>query len=312
MSYIKDSIYGFVIGDAMGVPIEFKSRESLSNSPITTMTGYGTYFYIPEGVWSDDTSMTLATLDSITKCNGKINYKDITDRFINWIKEADYTATNEVFDIGITTKYALRKYMEENEEPTKCGGNEIGDNGNGSLMRILPITLYTYSKKSSDIETLEIIKNTSSITHRHEQSIMGCYIYTKYIHYILNGNNKIDSYELIKKLDYNIFSNETRKVYSRIIENDIYKEDLNNIKSNGYVVYTLEAVLWTILNTNNYNEAITTAINLGDDTDTVGAITGSIAGLLYGYNSINNEWIDKLKNKELLNEIIEAFEKKIK
>lgn len=309
MSIVKDSMYGFVIGDAMGVPIEFQSREKLKKNPVKDMIAGGSYFYLSEGIWSDDSALTLATMDSISKCNGNIDYKDMIDRFCSWMNHAEYTTTKEVFDIGITTKYSLLRYLEESVEPTKCGGNKTSDNGNGSLMRMLPIAIYCYYKKLNDNEILEIVKNTSSLTHAHEQSIMGCFIYVKYLLYILLGNDKYTSYNKIKEIDYRMFKDETIDVYKRVLTSDISKEPLDNIISSGYVVHTLETVLWNILNNNNFNDTIISAINLGEDTDTIGAITGSIAGILYGYDNINKDWINKLKNKELLDSIISNFEK---
>ena len=141
MSFVKDSLYGFVIGDALGVPVEFEERKKLMSSPVTTMKGYGSYD-VPEGTWSDDTSMTLATMDSIIKQEGTINCNDIADKFCNWLNNADYTATNKVFDVGITTKYALMRYWNDKIDATKCGGTSLSENGNGSLMRMLPIALY--------------------------------------------------------------------------------------------------------------------------------------------------------------------------
>ena len=310
MSIVKDGMYGFVIGDALGVPVEFKSRESLSRNPVTEMIGYGSYFDLPEGVWSDDTSLTLATMDSITKCHG-INYQNMAECFCDWMNHGKYTATGIVFDIGITTKYALARFYEDGIEACKCGGISISENGNGSLMRMLPIVFYCFDKKLDDSKILEIVKNTSSITHAHEQSIMGCFIYVKYLLYLLNGYNKQEAYELIKKLDYNVFSIETQKVYSRILSEDISQKKIDEIISSGYVVHTLEASLWLTLNYNSYDETVLTAVNLGEDTDTVAAVTGSIAGILYGFDNINKSWIEKLKNKELLDSIIKNYEQKL-
>ena len=307
MSIIKDSVYGFVIGDAMGVPVEFQPRNKLVNNPVTTMIGYGSYTE-PEGTWSDDTSMTLATMDSIIKENGSINYNDIANRFCNWINHADYTATDNVFDIGITTKYALMKYWSCHTEATKCGGTNIGDNGNGSLMRMLPIALYCYYKKLDDNKILEIVKNTSSITHAHERSILGCYIYVKYILYLIEFKDKYIAYDMIKKEDYSMFSENEVNEYRRILKENVNNYHIDDIKSTGYVVYSLETALWVILNTNSFNEVIIKAINLGEDTDTIGAITGSMAGILYGYDKINNSWLEKLKNKEYISDLIEKFE----
>lgn len=308
MSIVKDSLYGFIVGDAMGVPVEFEDREKLINKPVTSMLGYGSHD-VEAGVYSDDTSMTLATMDSIIKQNGIINYNDIADKFCNWVNNNEYTATNKIFDIGMTTKYALIKYFNNKIDATMCGGRNINENGNGSLMRMLPIALYCFYKNiKGDNEIFALVKNSSSITHAHDISILGCYIYVRYVISLLETKNKISSYNFIKKLDYSMFIEEVKLEYSRILFSDISTLNINDINSSGYVVNTLEAVFWIILNCSNYNESIIGAINLGGDTDTIGAITGSIAGVLYGYDNISKRWISKLKNKDYIDEIIIKFE----
>lgn len=308
MSIVKDSLYGFIVGDAMGVPIEFEDRENLINKPVTSMLGYGSHD-VEAGVYSDDTSMTLATMDSIIRQNGIINYNDIADKFCNWINNNEYTATNKVFDIGMTTKYALIKYFNNKIDATMCGGTNINENGNGSLMRMLPIALYCFYKNiKDDNEIFTLVKNSSSITHAHDISILGCYIYVRYFISLLETKNKISSYNFIKKLDYSMFIEEVKLEYSRILFSDISTLNINDINSSGYVVDTLEAVFWIVLNCSSYNESIIGAINLGGDTDTIGAITGSIAGILYGYDNISKRWISKLKNKDYIDEIIIKFE----
>ena len=292
----------------MGVPIEFEDREKLINKPVTSMLGYGSHD-VEAGVYSDDTSMTLATMDSIIKQNGIINYNDIADKFCNWVNNNEYTATNKIFDIGMTTKYALIKYFNNKIDATMCGGTNINENGNGSLMRMLPIALYCFYKNiKGDNEIFTLVKNSSSITHAHDISILGCYIYVRYVISLLETKNKISSYNFIKKLDYSMFIEEVKLEYSRILFSDISTLNINDINSSGYVVNTLEAVFWIILNCSNYNESIIGAINLGGDTDTIGAITGSIAGILYGYDNISKRWISKLKNKDYIDEIIIKFE----
>jgi len=308
MSIVKDSLYGFIVGDAMGVPIEFEDREKLINKPVTSMLGYGSHD-VEAGVYSDDTSMTLATMDSIIKQNGIINYNDIADKFCNWVNNNEYTATNKIFDIGMTTKYALIKYFNNKIDATMCGGTNINENGNGSLMRMLPIALYCFYKNiKGDNEIFTLVKNSSSITHAHDISILGCYTYVRYVISLLETKNKISSYNFIKKLDYSMFIEEVKLEYSRILFSDISTLNINDINSSGYVVDTLEAVFWIILNCSSYNESIIGAINLGGDTDTIGAITGSIAGILYGYDNISKRWISKLKNKDYIDEIIIKFE----
>lgn len=308
MSIVKDSLYGFIVGDAMGVPVEFEDREKLINKPVTSMLGYGSHD-VEAGVYSDDTSMTLATMDSIIKQNGIINYNDIADKFCNWVNNNEYTATNKIFDIGMTTKYALIKYFNNKIDATMCGGTNINENGNGSLMRMLPIALYCFYKNiKGDNEIFTLVKNSSSITHAHDISILGCYIYVRYVISLLETKNKISSYNFIKKLDYSMFIEEVKLEYSRILFSDISTLNINDVNSSGYVVDTLEAVFWIILNCSSYNESIIGAINLGGDTDTIGAITGSIAGILYGYDNISKRWISKLKNKDYIDEIIIKFE----
>ena len=143
----KSGIYGLIIGDAMGVPVEFTSREDRKKTPITDMTGYGTYNQ-PEGTWSDDSSMVLATLASI-RDRGRIDYKDIMDRFHNWCMYGAYTPFDNVFDIGVATSRAIMKYSN-GAKPLESGGETEWDNGNGSLMRILPICLYIFEEQSKN------------------------------------------------------------------------------------------------------------------------------------------------------------------
>ena len=307
MSIIKDSLYGFAIGDAIGVPIEFENREKLMKKPVTKMLGYGSYD-VAEGTWSDDTAMTLATMDSIIKKEGKIDCDDIADKFCNWINYADYTATGEIFDVGMTTKYAMMRYWDKKKDACKCGSIYESENGNGSLMRMLPIALFSYYKNLKDKEIYKIVKDVSSITHAHERSILGCFIYVKFVIFLLNGKDKFDAYKLIKKVDYKMFSKEELDIYSRILKKDIYKIKLNDIKSTGYVVDTLETVLWVVLNSESYDQSIIGSINLGGDTDTIGAITGSITGIIYGYKNINKTWLKYLRNKRYLNSMIKKFE----
>ncbi len=306
MSKIKDCIYGFVIGDAIGVPIEFESREKLIEKPVTSMHGYGSYD-VPKGTWSDDTSMTLATIDSLINKN-EIDLNDIMMNFYYWLHDNKYTATGEVFDAGRTCIQSIIDFSKS-MNPLICGQTTIDSNGNGSLMRMSPIVLYIYYKKINDNEIYNIVKSISSLTHAHEISVMACYIYTMYVLYILKGVDKFDAYKMIKKINYSkYFSKDTIKEFDRLITMNINEFSIDDIKSSGYVIDTLETVIWVILNTNNYSEAIIGAINLGGDTDTIGAITGSIAGVLYGFESMPGNWVNKLQNREYLLKLIANFE----
>ena len=312
MSVTRDALIGFAIGDAMGVPVEFQKRDLLLEHPVTKMYGHGSYD-VPEGTWSDDTSMTIATMDSIIQKNGELDYNDIADRFINWVLNAEYTATNEVFDIGNTTRKSIVKYSNDRKDATLCGSREENENGNGSLMRMLPIALYCHYKRVEYDEIYTIVKKASSITHAHPISILGCYIYVRYLMFILSGKDKFAAYNMIKAIDYEeMFSEDTISFYNRLLNDDIKNYKINDIKSTGFVRDSIEAALWVTLKSNNFQEAIIGSVNLGGDTDTIGAITGSIAGILYGMDTFPPQWLNKLKKQELLEEIAIGFEKALK
>lgn len=316
--FVRSSIYGFVVGDALGVPVEFLSRETLRNNPIQDMEEYGTHNQ-PKGTWSDDTSMVLATIDGILNSQiPNIDYKKIITNFLNWKQKGEFTPFGKVFDIGNSTSYALSIYQQHiydnNPDDVICGTGNINSNGNGSLMRILPISLYLYylGINYEDNKFFEIIKIISSMTHSHLYSILGCYIYTIYVIEILKVHDKNIAYKNMQNILQNICNKndaliDIKNIYSRIVYEDISKLEEKDIKSSGYVVDSLEATIWTILTTNSFEESVLKAVNLGEDTDTIGALTGSLAGIIYGYNSISQKWINTLQWREYLDKIINQF-----
>ena len=167
----RNGMYGLIVGDALGVPVEFSSRQTRKIDPVTGMRAYGTYKQ-PAGTWSDDSSMALATLDSI-KEKSELDYKDIMQRFFDWKTTGAYTPFNDTFDIGIATANAISRF-KAGGDPTKCGGTTEYDNGNGSLMRILPVCLYLYEKQkkvcTSEDESIYHIHAASALTHAHLRS----------------------------------------------------------------------------------------------------------------------------------------------
>jgi len=304
-SRLCDGILGFAVGDALGVPIEFLSRERLKQYPLKEMIGYGSH-YVSEGNWSDDTSLMLATMDSIFEM-GMIDYSDLMTKYIQWFNDAEYTSDGKVFDIGITTREALVRFMN-GVNALYCGSKKIFDNGNGSLMRILPIVYYLFLSNLTVEEEVQIINNFSSLTHAHEISCLGCLIFSNYFKSLLYGNNKHDALNDVKKFDYSKFySIDSINVYDRVLGNDIFNFSINTINSSGYIVDTLEAVLWSTLNSNSYEESVLTAVNLGGDTDTIGALTGAINGFIYGREQIPVKWLDKMKRLDYLEEISNNF-----
>ncbi|MCI1268599.1 MAG: ADP-ribosylglycohydrolase family protein [Ruminococcus sp.] len=299
---VKSAIFGFAVGDAIGVPAEFKSREELRKNPITDMKSYGTY-NVPAGTWSDDTSMTLAEMDVL--CNG-LDYEKIMQAFCDWYDNGKYTPDDKCFDIGMTTAAALY-YFKNSTPPLKCGGIDEKDNGNGSLMRIIPFALY----HSISPDFKEKIFADSALTHAHMRSKIGCYIYANIIRKMFRLDKKIDKSEFIliilDDIYENICENNEYSYYQRIFDSDFAELSEDEIKSTGYVVHTLEAALWCFLNTDSYEECVLKAVNLGNDTDTVAAIAGGLAGLWYGYDSIPKNWINTLRKCEYIEEICKHF-----
>ena len=324
---IRGSLYGFFVGDALGVPVEFVGRTSLKNNPIKDMEEYGTHNQ-PKGTWSDDSSMVLATIDSmynnkeIFLQNEIFNYDDLMNRYSMWKNQAEYTPNQKVFDIGITTSDAISKY-ETNKSNVFCGSDSFNANGNGSLMRIIPLALYTkwcisegYTIKLLN-DNYDVIKKFSSLTHAHTLSIMSCYIYNFFVsnYIVLRDLNK--TYIKTQKHFQDIFDGKIQKDYGdlelckkyfdRLIYKDISKLKEDDIKSSGFVVDSLEASIWCVMTSNSFEESVLKAVNLGDDTDTIGALTGALAGLVYGSIGIPKKWIDSLQRKEYLDDMINKY-----
>lgn len=266
-SKLKAAVYGLAVADALGVPVEFKARGTFH---VSDMIGYGTHNQ-PVGTWSDDTSMTIATCDSIRVC-GNIDIADMYAKFIAWIGGAEYTAGGKVFDYGGTTALALR---------TGKGIEDEFSNGNGSLMRILPLAFVPNI-------TDEQIRAVSAITHAHDISKEACVLYVDIAKKLLAGEKLTN---ILRGLEVDAPFDWIPSIAERT-------ED--EIRSSGYVVDTLEAALWALVTTNSYEAAVLKAVNLGSDTDTVGAVTGGLAGIIYGYDAIPDKWIDKLKGKAVI------------
>lgn len=218
---VYDGIIGLAIGDALGVPVEFRSRQEIAKNPVVSMREYGTHKQ-PIGTWFDDTSLTLALMDSIVE-NNEINYTDIMDRFSNWLMYNDYTATREVFDVGNSNSRAIMNYGR-GMNPIECGGTSEYENGNGSLMRILPLAFYFTKLPDTNMEyRMEIIMSKYdklsvfvSLILRHKPDAAGIQLdehgwanVDELIEGINNTGRKID-----KEILYEIVKTDNKKRYS--------------------------------------------------------------------------------------------------
>ena len=310
----KDGMLGLIVGDALGVPVEFMSRTELMKNPVTGMREYGTH-HQPRGTWSNDSSMALAELDSI-RMVGTIDYTDMMERFSRWCMHGEYTPFGEVFDIGIATSRALMNYAK-GIAPLESGGKTEWDNGNGSLMRILPVCLYLFKRQkkvcTSENESIYIIHAVSALTHAHVRSQMACGIYYFLVKAILEEEGSLEN-RLQKGMDrayqyyrQDLSNHRELENYKRLADLSEFKETpKEGIKSSGYVVDTLEAAVWCLLHSHSYKETVLMAVNLGEDTDTIGAVAGGLAGLYYKEEGIPQEWTQVLQRREWIEEVLQG------
>ena len=309
LTKIKAVMLGHAVADALGVPVEFLSREELDALPVTHMMGYGSY-PVPEGSFSDDTSMSLSALDVLSQ--GRDDYGEIMRGFERWLTLGEYTPTGEAFDVGRTCLEAIRKFDGGAHPATECGSSLEYSNGNGSLMRIHPFALYLYFTGRADAEHIEVIHDASRMTHAHERSLIGCGIYTFILWELMRCPARESVIRGIKFArdyyrDYPELSHYERLIYEICGLDKAHGESKNaeyisrdKIKSTGYIVDTLEAVIWSLLTTNDYRSCVLRAVNLGEDTDTVGSIAGGLAGALYGYDAIPDEWLSALLKRDYI------------
>lgn len=262
MATLKDVVYGAAIGDALGVPFEFKVRGTFE---CTDMVANGSHNQ-PAGTFSDDTSMMIATCDSIREL-GCIDCDDMRKRFRAWANEGAYTPDGYMFDIGNATSTALA-------EGRGCTG--VRSNGNGSLMRIAPLAF----TNATDDE----VRAVSAITHAHEISTEACVVFVRLLRKIVSGTPVVEATANVKTADYAFDSDKS----------------IDDVRSGGYVLDTLDAALWCLCNTDSYAECVLKAVNLGRDTDTTACVAGALAGAVYGLDAMPAEWVDVLRAKDVI------------
>ena len=280
-NYWVDGILGVVTGDALGVPVEFCDRSERDQDPVRDMRGFGT-FHLPAGSWSDDSSMTLAALDSLG--SGKLDLDDVMKRFEDWLLHGDYTPWGRTFDVGGSCMKSIENY---------AGG------------------------RMSEAEALEHIHEASALTHAHLRSCIACGLYYFMAREILDaraaGRKEGLKAILQKGLDAGFLFYDQRPEYAKELVHFVRLRDLddfsatsrNEIRSSGYVVDSIEAAVWCLLTNDSYEECELAAVNLGSDTDTVAAIAGGLAGLYYTARRIPTEWLDVIARKEWILELCE-------
>lgn len=294
-SAVFNGIMGVAVADAFGYPYQFRKRDTFKVKPEMIPTSNGKKTWLPAGCFSDDTSMTLATMDSLAQNDG-IDLDDMMLTFCMWLRCGDFTPLGFSFDVGHGTAASIGNYIA-GMDVHSCGLRDYKNNGNGSLMRILPLAYTNCS--------LTDIAEVSGLTHAHGLAIQACQIYIAVARKVLNGKGLVQALrEVLNEEPYSGYSE-----YQNLASVGTYTRD--EISSTGFVVDTLYAAMWCLMKTDNYRDCIMTACKLGLDTDSIGAVAGGLAGIMYGVGGkqgIPKSWMNDLKGRKTVIRTISAFE----
>lgn len=306
---IRGGILGLVVGDALGVPVEFHSRDQLKRFPVTDMQEFGSH-HQPMGSWSDDSSLTFCLMESIAE---GLDFDVLGKKFVKYLDQGYWTPGGSMFDIGRGTLDAIQR-MKKGCTPVTAGGMNEMENGNGSLMRILPMVFYV--KDLEPEKQYELISKASSLTHMHFRSVFACFLYAQFVYELMKCESKMEAYEntiafvksYVEEKGFNLYE---VAYFEPILNGKIHLLEEDMIKSSGYVIHTIEACFWSFLTTDSMEEALLKSVNLGRDTDTVAAITGSLCGVFYGAESIPPHWLNVIRKLEDIELLIMKFSDKV-
>ncbi len=301
---IVGCLLGLVVGDALGVPAEFKSRRQLDRTPVTTMTGFGTHKQ-PAGTWSDDSSLALATAESLLEGYAP---RDMMRRFHAWLTTGYMTPHGEVFDIGNATRAALARFADGLAQEA-WGGREERDNGNGSLMRIAALSCAVHALDAATIVARSV--EVSALTHAHPRSTMCCAYFSLLLRGLLAGQGLDEAMQAAAGDLREFLGPEEMQVLARVLDGTVFAAGRDQVAGSGYVVHCLEASLWAAERGRGFRESVLLAVNLGDDTDTTGAVTGAICGAMYGLRGIPEEWLAAVVRGDMVRELAEKLATKI-
>ena len=296
---VLGGIFGFCIGDMLGVPVEFCDRQERDMDPVKELRAYGTY-HQPFGTWSDDTSLMLCLIDAINSDN---LMQTLRKNMVDFYRSGLFTPGGSVFDIGNSTAQAIAR-IEAGLPSERCGGRSDSDNGNGSLMRILPLAFF--ADRIQPQELCRLVDQVSGLTHAHPRSRLACIFYTVMAQKLYGGMSRWDAYDEAVRF----VKNHCREGYGQefghfklILSGDIAARGRHTIRSTGYVVDSLEAALWAFLRTDSYEAAVMEAVNLGGDTDTIAAIAGGLGGIYYGFAALPDRLVQNVRKKEMISDL---------
>lgn len=276
----RGCLLGLAVGDAVGTTLEFSRRDA--HPRLTDMVGGGP-FRLQPGEWTDDTSMALCLTDSLIAC-GALDQRDLMDRFVRWWREGYNSHNGRCFDIGITTRQALQRFL--NTGDPVAGSADPDTAGNGSIMRLAPVALRWRGDRARAISAA---RAQSVTTHGAPAAVEGCALLAELL---VEAIATADKRAVLRR------RSAAEPSIAAVAAGSWRGKDRRRIRSSGYVVHTLEATLWCIDRSTGFSDAVLLAANLGDDADTVAAVTGQIAGALWGENAIPRHWLERLAWRE--------------
>jgi len=299
---IEGGIVGLLVGDALGVPYEFHDAQSIPSfseiefePPDWFRRSHGD---VPSGTWSDDGAQALILLNTLLDCE-KFDAKHFAKGLVDWYDRGFMAVGGKVFDVGIQTANSIRE-LKRGIEPLLAGGTDEYSNGNGSLMRVLPLALW---HKGSDLEMIADAFDQSAVTHGHLRSKLCCALYCLWARRILQNVN--NAWNSAVETFYTVFNEDT--IENLELETKICPKDaIYEFRGSGYVVDSLRSARWAC-NNQTYEETVKAAISLGNDTDTTACIAGGIAGLKFGLNGIPQRWREDLRGKEIYEPLLERL-----
>ena len=290
LSRYRGCLLGLAVGDALGTTLEFSPPGTFT--PIDDLIGGGP-FHLKPGQWTDDTSMALCLATSLIERRG-FDPIDQLERYVRWWHEGYLSSTGTCFDIGVTVRSALTRFLQTREPYP--GSIDPYTAGNGSIMRLAPVVLY-YARQPE--QAIHFAAESSRTTHGAPEVIDACRYFASLMLDALNGKSK----EEILRDQNTPF---TPKI-AAIAAGSFKRKQPPEIRGTGYVVDSLEAALWAFHRSRDFREGALLAVNLGDDADTTGAVYGQLAGAFYGEENIPAAWRDTIAQRELINELAEKL-----
>ncbi|MFM7315448.1 MAG: ADP-ribosylglycohydrolase family protein [bacterium] len=291
---------GMAIGDALGAAVEFKRRGTFE--PVTGFRAGGPHG-LNAGEWTDDNSMALALADSIAETGWDLD--DQARCYLAWWQKGKYSITGDCFDIGITTRQALRQFELTGNART-AGPTDEFSSGNGSIMRLAPVPIaFGHHFQENLGQLIKLAIESSLPTHGSAMCQSACAVFAVILSGLVSGEPK----EAVTDPGWALWDqlaghHQVHNQIAKVIRGSYLEKSRDQIKGSGFVVESLEAALWAFATTNSFEEAVLCAVNLGDDADTTGAICGQIAGACWGESGIPAKYLTNLAGRDMLESIL--------